>query len=54
MKTEAEHKAENEKAVSEHDAVNAWLRALAESDPAEFERVRVLPYAEQKKRAGVA
>lgn len=45
---------EQKKAIADHDVVNDWLLALKESDPKEFERVRLLRYDEQKKLAGVA
>lgn len=42
------------KAIADSNAVDQFLRDLRASDPAEFNRVRVLPFAEQKTLAGVA
>lgn len=42
------------KAIADHDAVNEWLLSLQANDADEFERVRKLPFSDQKKLAGVA
>lgn len=43
----SDFKRDNKKAVDDHDALNAKLESLKRSNPTEFERVRLLPYAEQ-------
>lgn len=50
---EEEAPPENEAAVLLSESVNAWLLALKVTDREEFERVRVLSFADQVKESGL-